>query len=109
LGSHALKATLVAHGRSDAWSTACLYHLIHAVALLALSASPGGNGSSAADRPTRWVAVLWAGGILAFSGSLYALALGGPRWFGPITPVGGVLFLAGWALVAFRSRPRNAP
>lgn len=40
-------------------------------------------------------------GTLLFSGSLYALALGGPRWFGPITPVGGICFIAGWSLLAY--------
>jgi uncharacterized membrane protein YgdD (TMEM256/DUF423 family) len=37
-------------------------------------------------------------GILLFSGSLYALALSGERWLGAITPVGGIAFLAAWAL-----------
>jgi len=36
-----------------------------------------------------------------FSGSLYALALGAPRWLGAVTPVGGLCFLAGWALLAW--------
>jgi uncharacterized membrane protein YgdD (TMEM256/DUF423 family) len=39
-------------------------------------------------------------GILLFSGSLYALALSGVRALGAITPLGGLAFLAGWALFA---------
>ncbi len=41
----------------------------------------------------------WAfvAGIVLFSGSLYCLALGGPRWLGPVTPLGGLLFMVGWA------------
>ncbi|MFV0576289.1 MAG: DUF423 domain-containing protein [Vibrio sp.] len=39
-------------------------------------------------------------GILCFSGSLYALALTGIKWFGPITPLGGVFFMLGWAIFA---------
>jgi uncharacterized membrane protein YgdD (TMEM256/DUF423 family) len=44
---------------------------------------------------------LFVVGIVFFSGSLYALALGGPRWFGPITPIGGVCFIAGWIMLAY--------
>ena len=40
-------------------------------------------------------------GILFFSGSLYSLALGGPRWLGPITPLGGLAFIVGWASFAW--------
>ena len=45
-------------------------------------------------------------GIILFSGSLYALALGGPRAFGPLTPLGGLSFMIGWVLLAF-SIPRK--
>ncbi len=38
----------------------------------------------------------FAAGVLLFSGSLYVLALGGPRWLGPVTPLGGLAFIAGW-------------
>jgi uncharacterized membrane protein YgdD (TMEM256/DUF423 family) len=43
-------------------------------------------------------------GIVLFSGSLFALAAGAPRWTGMITPVGGLAFLAGWSILAFASR-----
>ena len=39
-------------------------------------------------------------GIVLFSGSLYGLALGGWKWLGPITPIGGLLLLAGWLMLA---------
>jgi uncharacterized membrane protein YgdD (TMEM256/DUF423 family) len=39
------------------------------------------------------------GGTVVFSGSLYLLALGGPRWLGAITPIGGLAFMIGWALL----------
>ena len=42
----------------------------------------------------------WGAGVVLFAGSLYWLALGGPRWLGPVTPLGGVAFIAGWLLVA---------
>jgi uncharacterized membrane protein YgdD (TMEM256/DUF423 family) len=41
-------------------------------------------------------------GILLFSGSLYALALSKIAWIGAITPIGGLLLMAGWAIVGIR-------
>ena len=102
-GAHALKATLEAHGSLDAWRTAVLYQLVHSVALLALAA-----GRGTLPGPTGAAAVCWTAGIALFSGSLYWLALGGPRWLGPVTPLGGLCLLAGWALVAFGAFSRSA-
>src|SRR5580765_6921416 len=87
-GAHALKTTLQASGMLDAWNKAVLYHLVHAVALVALALHGAGN---------RATYFLLAAGILLFSGSLYAMALTNVRWLGAITPLGGLCFLAGWA------------
>lgn len=87
-GAHALKPTLLQHGTIDIWNKAVLYHLVHAVALLAL-ASIGIQ--------KRGAFICFVLGILLFSGSLYLLALTNARWLGPITPIGGICFLAGWA------------
>lgn len=100
-GAHALKPALEAHGSVETWKTAVLYQLIHAVALLALA---GWRDSHAG--PSGRVAVLWAVGVVLFSGSLYWLALGGPRFLGPITPLGGIAFLAGWALLGWQAWKR---
>jgi len=89
-GAHALKETLVANGTTTTWQTAVLYHLIHAVALVAL---PG----------WAWVGRCWIAGVLLFSGSLYWLALGGPKFLGPITPLGGLALPLGWALLAWQA------
>lgn len=107
MGAHAWKATLVARGTLDAWQTAAHYHLLHAAALLAAATwlrvaagAPAGMLVGAAR--------CWTAGIVLFSGSIYWLALGGPRWLGPVTPLGGVAFMAGWllvALAAFRREP----
>ena len=94
-GAHALKPALAAFGTADIWETAVFYQLVHAVALLALAAI---------DRASRELAVLWIGGIVIFSGTLYILSLSGERWLGAITPIGGVLLLAGWLLLAIRGR-----
>ena len=70
-----------------------MYHLIHACAL-------GLVGVSSMSPKKKLVAgTLFTSGIILFSGSLYGLAAGGPRWLGPITPLGGVAFMAGWVLV----------
>jgi len=50
----------------------------------------------AAATGLRRVAVLLIAGIVCFSGSIYALLAGGPRWLGPVTPLGGVLLIAAW-------------
>lgn len=100
-GAHALKPTLEAHGSVETWKTAVLYHLLHAVAMLALA---GWRDSHAG--PSGRVTALWTAGVVLFSGSLYWLALGGPKFLGPITPLGGVAFLAGWALLAWQAWKR---
>lgn len=93
-GAHALRNTLISSGMTSAWQTAVFYHLLHAVALLALA------GWMDAGVGIRWIGRCWIAGVILFSGSLYALALGGPRILGPVTPLGGVLLLLGWLLLA---------
>jgi uncharacterized membrane protein YgdD (TMEM256/DUF423 family) len=95
-GAHALKSNLAAAGTTSFWDKAVLYQLVHAVALLALEYPLQARPLT---RRLPWAARAWAGGILAFSGSLYGLALGGPRWLGPLTPLGGISLIAGWILV----------
>lgn len=48
-------------------------------------------------------------GVVFFSGSLYAMALGAPRWLGAITPIGGLLFLIGWATLAWAAAEVDKP
>ena len=100
-GAHALKATLTQRGSLDVWQTATQYHMVHAVAILATVIAAGTQDDDAHRRS--WIRCSWAFlfGILLFSGSLYVLALGGPRWLGPVTPLGGAALLTGWILVAF--------
>ena len=95
-GAHGLKALLSANGTAEIWNTAVLYHLAHAVALVALALHGPAN---------RGVGYLLTAGIVIFSGSLYLLAVTNVRWLGAITPVGGLCFLAGWAWLAI-SPPR---
>ncbi len=101
LGAHALGGRLSESGLAI-WDTAVLYHLTHAIALVAVGALAGQQRPSAWPVPT--AAWGFALGILLFSGSLYVLALGGPRIFGPLTPLGGVALCAGWAALLFAAR-----
>jgi len=94
-GAHTLHDFLLARGTAAAWETAVRYHLLHAVALLALAVWQRLEGAGA-GRAAGWAAASWTAGLILFSGSLYGLALGGPRWLGPVTPLGGVGFLIGW-------------
>jgi len=87
-GAHWLKPTLEAHGLTDVWNKAVLYHFIHAIALFVLALC------GTANRGAWW---LFFAGILLFSGSLYVMALTNVRWLGAVTPLGGLCFLAGWA------------
>lgn len=97
-GAHALKEQLAASGHVETWRTAVFYQLLHAVALLALAGWRDAHGG--ADRRA---AACWVAGVILFSGSLYWLSLGGPRFLGPVTPLGGIAFLAGWALVVMKA------
>jgi uncharacterized membrane protein YgdD (TMEM256/DUF423 family) len=99
-GAHGLR------GRLDDYSLgiyerAVFYHFVHALGILIVSLFfPNKAGA--------WVCGLLAAGIVLFSGSLYALALSGNRMLGAITPIGGLSFIAAWALLAvtaLRSRP----
>jgi uncharacterized membrane protein YgdD (TMEM256/DUF423 family) len=95
-GAHALRDRL-APDMLAIFETAARYQMYHALALLGV-----------AWATTRWPdssAVLagwcFVAGIVVFSGSLYVLALTGTRWLGAITPLGGLAFLAGWALLVW--------
>jgi uncharacterized membrane protein YgdD (TMEM256/DUF423 family) len=94
-GAHALKARLSADLLAI-FETGARYQMYHSLALI-------GIGLVAQLRPSPLLSGAgWAmlAGIVLFSGSLYALALTGVRGLGAITPLGGVSFLAGWALLA---------
>jgi uncharacterized membrane protein YgdD (TMEM256/DUF423 family) len=98
LGAHGLRANLLERGTLAAFETGARYHMFHVLAIFAAAVwLHRATGQPAAY--VNWAVSLWAMGIVLFSGSLYWLALGGPRWLGPITPIGGVAFLIGWAAV----------
>ncbi len=90
-GAHTLKSLLAAHDTAEIWQTAVFYHLTHAIACL-----------WAIDKFPR-AATLWTVGIIIFSGTLYLLAVTNIRWLGAITPIGGLLLIAGWAVLLFKT------
>ncbi len=97
-GAHALDGRLSPDARGW-WETATLYALVHALA--ALAAGLSGRGGLAVFGGWAWIA-----GVAVFSGTLYLMALGAPRWFGAITPIGGLLLLSGWASLAIHALRR---
>ncbi|MGF1715654.1 DUF423 domain-containing protein [Photobacterium chitinilyticum] len=93
--AHGLKAQLAPY-LLDVFKTGVQYQAWHSLALL-------GCGIWARIMPTKavlYAALFFAVGILLFSGSLYALALTGIKWFGPVTPMGGICFIIGWVALA---------
>jgi len=98
-GAHALKARLTPELLA-VWQTGVLYHLIHALALLALALYAR---AAASPVPIATPAIGLLLGIVLFSGSLYALALTGIRPLGAITPFGGLSFLFAWGWIAIKA------
>ncbi|WP_444940396.1 DUF423 domain-containing protein [Microbulbifer sp. ZKSA004] len=96
-GAHGLRGK-VAENLLEAYKTGVQYQMIHALALfgVVLLMQNWGNRLS-----LTLSGALFTFGIIFFSGSLYALALGGPRWLGPITPLGGLMMIAGWLVLFF--------
>jgi uncharacterized membrane protein YgdD (TMEM256/DUF423 family) len=76
-----------------AWNTGVQYHVWHALAMVLV----GLASAVVADGPwLRASGLLLLAGIVLFSGSLYALALGAPKWLGAVAPLGGTAFILGW-------------
>ncbi|PTB84678.1 DUF423 domain-containing protein [Pseudidiomarina aestuarii] len=91
-GSHGLKNRLSADMLA-VYQTGVEYQIYHALGLLLVAALMVPYPNATGLRTGGWILLA---GIILFSGSLYLLALTGWRFFGPITPVGGVCFIVGW-------------
>ncbi|MBP2279415.1 uncharacterized membrane protein YgdD (TMEM256/DUF423 family) [Psychrobacter sp. PL15] len=92
-GAHGLK-NMVNTQQLEWWHTATLYLFVHALGLLLVGLLIRLNY---ATQTTAWLLQI---GVIIFAGSLYAMTLGAPRWFGAITPIGGVTMIAGWVWLA---------
>ena len=93
-GAHALRDAL-GPARLGWWQTAVQYQMWHALALMALAALPLPR--------LGWPAALLGFGTVVFAGTLYLMALTDLRWLGAITPLGGLLMIAGWLLIGWRA------
>lgn len=91
-GAHGLKGRL-SESMLEVYETAVHYQFFHTLALLAVALLMFKWGS---QRTLITAAGAFFLGICLFSGSLYLMALGAPRWLGPITPLGGLSFMVGW-------------
>lgn len=98
-GAHGLKARVSAEALGW-WQTAVQYHFWHALGLLGIGLLLLVQPALGGARGAGW---LLQAGIVVFCGTLYAMTLGAPRWFGAITPLGGLLLIAGWAVLAWAS------
>jgi len=92
-GAHGLEGR-VSIQQLEWWHTATLYLFVHALGLLLVGLL---IRLKYITQTTAWLLQI---GIIIFAGSLYAMTLGAPRWFGAITPIGGVLMIAGWLWLA---------
>ena len=101
-GAHALRETLSAHDSIQTWETAVRYQMWHALALILLSINSLNHSIPRMTGPCFVV------GSLLFSGSLYGLALDGPKWLGPVTPLGGLCLMIGWSLLVYSSYKNKA-
>ena len=93
-GAHGLRA-MVTPEMLAVFETGARYQMYHALALVAI----GLAFARLEGRTVAAAAWLFVAGTVLFSGSLYVLTLTGTRWWGAVTPLGGVAFLAGWALL----------
>ena len=98
-GAHSLKEVLAASPNGvETWKTAVFYHLLHAAVMYFLAVTKGSLRAF-------W---MFGAGILLFSGSLYLLSTLHWKWLGPVTPLGGVLFIAGWATLMICRSARSS-
>lgn len=95
-GAHGLKA-MVSAQQLEWWHTATLYWFVHSLGLLLVGILIRLNY---ATQTAAWLLQI---GVLIFAGSLYAMTLGAPLWFGAITPIGGMLMIIGWLWLAISS------
>jgi uncharacterized membrane protein YgdD (TMEM256/DUF423 family) len=96
-GAHSLKPMLIASGHLDAFKTAVDYHFYHTFALLATGILLRQQDS----RLISFASLSFLVGIILFSGSLYLISLATVSGIGILTPIGGLFFIVGWALLFF--------
>ncbi len=111
MGAHFLKSKLetglITETNLQTFDTAVKYQMYHAIVILILAVFADKLKSALR------AAYCFVIGIVLFSGSLYLLSLAGllgfgnVKWFGPVTPIGGLFFIAGWVLLAIEGLKKN--
>jgi uncharacterized membrane protein YgdD (TMEM256/DUF423 family) len=114
LGAHYLKQKVAAGALTadnvQSFDTAVKYHMYHTLAILCIAAMSEKLNKKFAD----YASIFFIIGILLFSGSIYLLStrslmgIEGMAWLGPITPIGGILFMTGWVLLAISAFKRKS-
>ena len=100
VAAHGLRKVL--EPKELAWiETGVKYQMFHTIAILAIGILQLCHESLVVNKMANVAAGTWANGILLFSGSLYALALGAGKFLVWVTPIGGTLFLIGWLCLAY--------
>lgn len=94
----------VADPKAQEWlRTGATYGFMHTMATFACA-----TFMNIGARRARFAPAFFLGGVVLFSGSLYAMAFGAPRWLGMVTPLGGLAFLIGWGVLAWAARGVDA-
>ncbi len=97
--AHGLKGELTPY-LLDVFKTGVSYQMIHALALLLVCVlGLLSKDNLPVQKYFNRAGFCFTIGVLCFSGSLYLLAITGVKWFGPITPIGGVFFILGWIML----------
>jgi len=103
-GAHVLQSHLEPR-RFASFQTGVQYHVMHAFGLLVIGLVARLTGETVR---LRWSARLMLAGIVFFSGAIYLMTAGAPRWLGMVAPIGGVSFMVAWALLAWHALAREA-
>ena len=104
--AHGLKAFLSEY-QTSIFETGVQYQAFHTLAIIGCAILLKIKSNQKVQKGLFRASICFIIGILCFSGSLYALAITGIKWFGPITPMGGVMFLIGWVLFVFSAMHLN--
>ncbi|HKV16469.1 MAG TPA: DUF423 domain-containing protein [Reyranella sp.] len=105
-GAHGFDASTAAGAKArELLQTGSHYEIAHALAMLAVVALA--RRARLKEGLAMAAQVLFLAGSILFPGALYALALGGPRWFGAVAPIGGLAFFLGWLALALAALGRR--
>jgi len=105
-GAHGLK-DIVGPAKLETFEIAVRYQMYNALGLMAAAAWFCKSGRQ--GRVPAWGVRLILAGTLIFSGTLYGIVVGGPRWLGAITPIGGTLLIIAWVILAIRATEELPP